>query len=306
VKSIITGNDDARLLSRRDTNEIADDWLRKLSVDVGEEFRNLGSIKYWCCDATGFRWYSPAEAAGGGELYSQLEQFDWYYMLDKWEFSAALGLLEGADTLLEVGVGAGHFLHAAREQGHAVVGVELNPRAAKRVRHRGFEVHELTLQDLSAQTEKRVDTICSFQVLEHVPDPCQFIEGMISILKPGGRIIISVPNAAIMRKLDPDNRDLLNQPPHHMGHWDESVFRALENYMPLKVRSVVREPMAIYHIRWMVNGYLRNYLSPLGKGIPRFLVNRYSTLPLQWLMRLGLRKIFPGHTLLVELEYQPD
>ncbi len=306
MKSPFTGKDDAVLLEQRNPNDIAEKWREKFAVDVGQKFKSLGAIEYWFCEATGFHWYTPLEAAGEGELYSQLERFDWYYMSDKWEFSIALNLLDGAKSVLEVGVGDGYFLQQVREQGHTIQGVELNPEAAKRVKELGFEVHELMLHELSEQTDERVDAICSFQVLEHVPDPREFFEGMISMLKPGGRMILSVPNAAVYRRLDPDNQDLLNQPPHHMSHWDEGVFRALENYMPLRLRSVYREPLASYHVRWMVIGYLQYLLSPLGKKLPRLLINRYSTLPLQWIMHLGMKNLFPGHTLLVELEYQPD
>jgi SAM-dependent methyltransferase len=300
VKSVLTGDDGARLLARRDAGKIADRWRELLAIELGEGFRALAAIEYWHCEATGFRWYTPAEAAGGGDLYAQLEKFDWYYMADKWEFSTALDLLGGSGSVLEVGVGDGHFLRMARDRGHAVQGVELNPQAARRVRALGFTVHEMTLQALSERTDEKVDVVCSFQVLEHVPDPRRFIEGMMAMLKPGGRLILSVPNAAVMRRIDPHNDDLLNQPPHHMGHWDEDVFRALERFMPLRVGAVAREPLAEYHVDWMVTGYLKNLLRT------RLLVNRYTTLPLRWLMRMGLRRWFPGHTLLVELRYRPD
>ena len=303
--SPLTSQDDARLLGRLSPKEIADKWWESMSVDVGDEFRNLEDIYYWECPETGFRWYSPSQAAGGG-LYTQLEKFVWYYMPEKWEFFAALNLLERASSVLEVGVGEGSFLKAARNKGHKVQGVELNPKGAERARALGFEVHELMLDKLRMQTTERFDAICSFQVLEHVPNPLEFLEGMISLLKPGGKLILSVPNASIMRKIDPKNQDLLNQPPHHMGHWDERVFRALEALLPVKVKSVHYEPLASYHIGWMVSGYLRSLLAPLGKSIPRLLVNRYSTLPLQWIMRAGVCKFFPGHTLFIELECQSN
>lgn len=304
--SILTGNDDARVLTRLNSMDVAEQWQKILSIDVGDDFRRLGSIEYLQCSVTGFRWYTPPEAAGKGALYEQLEKFEWYYMPEKWEFSLALHLLKGADSILEVGVGEGHFLRAARKHGFAVEGVELNPKGAKRARALGCQVYERTLKELSDQISERFDAICSFQVLEHVPDPREFLQGMIGMLRPGGRLILSVPNAAVMRKIDPNNQDFLNQPPHHMGHWDEGNFRALERLLPLKVKSVHREPLADYHIGWMVNSYLRNLMAPLDETILRLLVNRYSTLPLQWILRAGLRKFFPGHTLLVELEYQPN
>lgn len=304
--SVLTGQDNARLLARVKPKEISDKWQKAMAVDVGDEFRKLEPIEYWECPTTKFRWYSPAKAAGGSDLYTQLEKFDWYYMADKWEFSTAINLLESGSSVLEVGVGEGLFLRAAKERGHSVQGIELNPKGAERARSLGLLIHESTLAELRKQTDRRFDAICSFQVLEHVPNPRTFLEGMIGLLKPDGKMILSVPNAAVIRKIDPRNQNLLNQPPHHMGHWDEGVFRALEALLPVKVKSIHREPLASYHVDWMVNSYLRNILSPLGKAIPRLLVNRYSTLPLRWLMHTGLRKHFPGHTLLVELERQPS
>lgn len=305
MNSILTGADTAQVVARLNTVEIAENWRRSFSIDVGQDFIELGSIDYLQCDATGFRWYSPSGAAGGSALYEQLEKFDWYYMQDKWEFSRALSLLDPGNSVLEVGVGEGNFLIKARNNGFSAEGVELNPKGAERARALGFEVYEKTLQELRKDIANRFDTICSFQVLEHVPDPRSFLEGMINLLRPGGKLILSVPNASVMRKIDPNNQDLLNQPPHHLGHWDEGVFRTLARFLPLKVKSVHYEPLADHHIGWMVTGYLRNLLPPLGKNIPRLLVNRYSTFPLQLLMRAGLKRFFLGHTLLVELEYRP-
>lgn len=302
--SILTGKNAANQLAQENPREISEKWEEALGIDVGEQFRELSSIEYWECSQTGFRWYTPPQAAGDGSLYAQLEKFDWYYMPDKWEFSKALNLLENGSSILEVGVGEGHFLQAAKNRGFFIEGVELNPKGAERARNLGFQVYEMMLNELSEQIDQRFDAICSFQVLEHVPNPREFLEGMISLLKPGGKLVLSVPNAAVVRKIDPHNQDLLNQPPHHMGHWDERVFRSLERIFPTQVKSVHYEPLASYHVAWMVNGYLRGLLFPFGKTIPRLLVNRYSTLPLQWLMLGGARKVFPGHTLLVELEYK--
>lgn len=303
--SVLTGKDEAILLSKLDPLVISEKWKNSYGIDVGSKFRNLTSIDYWKCPSTGFCWFTPHEAAGGGELYSQLESFNWYYMKDKWEFTAALDLLNISSVVLEVGVGEGYFLQAARSQGHTVQGVEMNPKAAARVRQMDFEIHELMLDDLKEKTGPRYDAICAFQVLEHVSNPRRFLESMLEMLKPNGKIILSVPNAAVMRKIDPFSEDLFNQPPHHMGHWDEDIFRSLQHFLPLVVQSVHFEPLASYHVSWVVKGYLQNLLSPWGKTFTKFVVNRYSTLPLQWLVH-GFRKYIPGHTLLVELEYLPN
>jgi 2-polyprenyl-3-methyl-5-hydroxy-6-metoxy-1,4-benzoquinol methylase len=306
MNSMLTGRSNALRLYSINTDEISVKWKNSFSIDVGEEFRKLGSLEYWHCETTGFRWYTPMEAAGGLELYVQLEKFDWYYKREKWEFSAALSLISKNESILEVGVGEGYFLQSAKKDNFTnLVGVELNPRAAGRARQLGFTVHELPLKHLSEVNPERFDVICSFQVLEHVPDPREFLEGMIGMLRPGGRLILSVPNAQVMRWIDPACQDLLNSPPHHMGHWDEQCFRALEKILPLEVQSVHREPLAGNHVKWIMTGYLRSLFSPLGVLIPRLLFNRYTLLPFELLLRAGLGRFFYGHTLLVEIVYKP-
>lgn len=286
---------------------IAERWATELGIEVGADFRNLSSIDYWRCNATGLHWYTPAEAAGRSGLYSQLETRDWYYMANKWEFYAALDAIngkQGSCEILEVGVGFGHFLTLATEKGHKASGVEMNKTAVQRVRAQGYQVYEGDLISLSRQTDARFDVVCAFQVLEHVPDPGDFLQGMIAVLRPGGKVILSIPNAAVMRRIDPRREGLLNQPPHHMSHWDEGVFKAMENLFPLEVAQVRREPLAPYHVRWFVEAYLRHSLSRVAP-LDRYLANRFTMLPIQWLLRTGIRRLVPGHTLFVVLEYQP-
>lgn len=302
--SPLTGKDGSQLLARLNPKEISEKWQKSMGIDIGDEFRDLEAIEYWKCPVTNFHWYSPEQAVGSDHLYIQLQKFPWYYMTNKWEFVATTKLLDPKSSILEVGVGGGHFLELARNLGHQVCGTELNPAAAESARMRGFQIHQQDFNKLKPTTGLLFDAVCSFQVLEHIAKPREFIENMIGLLKPGGKLYISVPNAIVMRRIDKHHEDLLNQPPHHLGHWDEYVFRALENLLPLKVKSIHREPLADYHVDWMVNGYLRTILSPLGKRLSQRAINRYSTLPLRWMMQAGLRKCFPGHTLLVELELQ--
>lgn len=284
---------------------IAERWKESLGVDVGSAFSALPSIEYWRCKTTGLAWFAPPEAAGGGQLYVQLERFDWYYMPNKWEFQAALRALDPSSRVLEVGVGSGYFLQAARTQGLTVSGVELNPSAAARVRAQGFEVFEVDLAELVLRLDAPYDAVCAFQVLEHVPDPRGLLESMLAVLRPGGRLVLSVPNAAVMRVIDPDREGLLDQPPHHVSHWDEGVFRALEQLLPMRLIRVEREPLALYHIDWFVTASAAHLRRRCGGTLGRLALNRLTIPPIRWLLAHGVRYLVPGHTLLVVFEYRP-
>jgi 2-polyprenyl-3-methyl-5-hydroxy-6-metoxy-1,4-benzoquinol methylase len=149
---------------------------------------------------------------------------------------------------------------------------------------------------------EQYNAICAFQVLEHVSNPLEFISDMISLLNPGGKTTLSVPNVAVMKKIDPNNQNLLNQPPHHIAHWDKNIFYALEKLLPFKVKSFHYEPLASYNIVWMTTQYLKNKILFLVKFFSSLLVNHYTVLSLQFLLHLRIKKYLPSFTLLVELK----
>ena len=306
-KSPLTNTSNVELVRSFSPEETTRRWQASMGIDVGNSFSSLPEIQHWRCLETGLEFYTPPEVAGDSNLYEQLQKLDFYYMDDKWEFRKALSFINPGEKGLEVGVGFGAFLKQATEKGIDIAGVELNTNAAERVRQKGYRVFEADLDTLAnLQGDSIYDFICSFQVLEHVPQPRPFLEGMIRLLKPGGRLILSVPNAEIMRRLDPSYQDLLDHPPHHVGHWDESVFRSLERYFPLQVSEICFEPLQVYHVDWFVIGLPRvmgqRWLPWYGKEISRILFNRLTLSPVTFLCRLGLRHWLPGHTLLVVLE----
>jgi SAM-dependent methyltransferase len=281
---------------------MAQRWLNELNIELCESFKKLDAIEHWRCRSTGFEWYWPKEAAGDSSLYAQLQKFDWYYMPEKWEFDVALKVFNSVEQILEVGIGFGHFLSAARRKGILATGVELNAVAAARAREAGFTVYEDDLELLESRLGDRFDGVCAFQVLEHVPEPMPFLRGMLGMLRPGGKLVISVPNAAVMRVVDPDGQGLLDQPPHHVTKWDEKVFKSLEKYLYVNIISMKREPLQPYHIGWFAGAIGRRVRRAVGDSFGRWLVNRYTLRMADRLLRLGVRRFIPGHTLLVVME----
>lgn len=300
--SPLTGNNNVRKIRELSPGKIADRWRTELSIEVGDRFEMLPVIEHWHCNATGFEWYEPAECAGGGRLYEQLQRFDWYYMKDKWEFQEALDIFPVKSKILEVGVGPGYFLSAAQLRGSQIFGIELNPAAAKAARTAGFTVYEEKLEDLEEMLGPVFDGLCAFQVLEHIPNPIPFIKGALGLLRSGGQLVLTVPNSAVTRVIDPEGIGLLDLPPHHVTRWDEAVFRSLENLLPVRVTTVKREPLQTYHIDWFVSSISDQLRRNLGSLLGRLLVNRFSIKYSKQILQLGFRSFVPGHTLLVVME----
>lgn len=255
---------------------IVEKWKAGMNMELSPKFAGHEFLELWACSATGVRYFKPDSLAGDGRFYEQLSGFSWYYEQNKWEYDQALSALgQAKGSLLEVGCATGAFLHQAAGRGWEVMGAELNQKAVAEARLAGLDVSAADLFD-SYWDRFQFDAVCSFQVLEHVTQPGRFLKRMLTLLKPGGSLIIGVPNNAGF--LQYDELPILNMPPHHMSHWTPATFERLTNYMPIRAESIRVSPLEAYHIRY--------YLKTMHRRLPR---------SLQWL----IRPLRPVHALLL-------
>lgn len=122
--------------------------------------------------------------------------------------------------LLDVGCGDGAFLSRAKATGFEVWGMDLDKNSVQAAMVT-YGLANITRSSLAGFVETckanalSFDVITFFEVLEHQDQPSEFIDQVMSILKPGGLIAGSVPNgnrflANLDRRISPG--DL---PPHH-------------------------------------------------------------------------------------------
>jgi 2-polyprenyl-3-methyl-5-hydroxy-6-metoxy-1,4-benzoquinol methylase len=303
MQSPLSKSANCSLIKTIDPGEIAARWRKELSIDWFPD-PAIGNIQYWHDNESGFCFYEPKLAAGDETLYMQLQKFPWYYMEDKWEFKQAIKLLSKStqDTsprILEIGVGKGAFLEQAQQAGFNICGVELNPDGAESARRKGFVIYEENLASLCSEHAKAWDALCAFQVLEHLSEPRAFLEQALILLKPGGSLILSVPNADVASELDPSRNDLLDQPPHHMTHWNEKIFKYLETLFPMRLADTAFEPLAPYHIDWFMGAWSMRMRESVGRFPQKIVFNRFSLPLLRAFIATGPRKLIRGHTLLV-------
>lgn len=98
--------------------------------------------------------------------------------------------------ILEVGCSSGFMLYPLAEAGHQCTGIEPSGVFSKFVRQRGLPVFEGVERLRESEPDARFDIIFHFFVLEHVRDPLKFLLDQLDLLKPQGKIIFEVPNAA--------------------------------------------------------------------------------------------------------------
>ena len=219
------------------------DRYRAIGVQVEAELPAAAAIELRRCGECDLEFFDPP-AAGSADLYRQLETFDWYYEPEKPEFSIALGLIPDGASVLEVGSGAGAF--AVRLPVRCrYVGLELNPSAAAKAKAAGIDVRVETLDEHLAANGSRYDVVCSFQVLEHVPDPRGFLSGCARAVEAGGQVLIGVPSADSFASSLPDF--ILDMPPHHVTRWSDRCLREAASPAGLEFAQVLPERLRSVH-----------------------------------------------------------
>lgn len=202
-------------------------------IDVSSFFENIKFVSLYECDNTGYRFFFPFKTSGDASFYEALQMSfeikgQEYYRKNCYDHEFTITKLGKAQRLLEIGCGKGHFLQRIKEKGIETFGLELNDNAVKYCKLNGLNVTNDSIEDFSNFQKENFDIVCAFQVLEHVFYVGEFIRQMVTCLKVGGRLFISVPNN------EPyfanfNLYETLNLPPHHCGLWNiQSLEKALE------------------------------------------------------------------------------
>jgi 2-polyprenyl-3-methyl-5-hydroxy-6-metoxy-1,4-benzoquinol methylase len=138
--------------------------------------------------------YYDGHHLGLGRVSISAAKSTGYYASDRQDLVDALPRPLG--RVLDVGCGAGAVGRRLRAEGAEwLSGVELQPEIAERALEVYDEVAVGTVESELDGLTGPFDTICCYDVLEHLVDPYAVLRRLLGIANPGGRLHVSVPNA---------------------------------------------------------------------------------------------------------------
>jgi len=141
--------------------------------------------------------------------------------------------------VLEIGCGRGLTGQLIQDRlGCRVTGVELNPLVAREAERRLWRVHSGDVETLSI--DDRYDAIVATELFEHLDDPEALLRKLAPCLRPGGRIVLSIPNVGHYSIV----RDLL------AGRWD---------YVPVGL-------LCYTHVRFFTRATLEDWIERAWEG----------------------------------------
>ncbi len=132
-------------------------------------------------------------------------------------------LRRGTGRLLDVGCNEGRALAFYARNGFQAEGLELNERAAAVARAQGFVVHTLPLAEF--RPREPFDVAVLSNVLEHVVDPVATLSQLRGLLRPGGEIWISCPNADSRWRRVFNRRWINWHVPFHLWHFSPGTLK---------------------------------------------------------------------------------
>lgn len=146
--------------------------------------------------------------------------------ISDWRVTQLLELINGrmkgiGRQALEIASYDGQFLYQLRKHGWEVSGCEPNPIGQQAASRYGFSVKQSYFH-IDLYPPASFDLIVCRFVLEHVPEPLDFLKAAWLALKPGGVVFIEVPDGAD-RVI---NRVLGSFVPEHVSYFCQSSLEA--------------------------------------------------------------------------------
>ncbi len=143
-------------------------------------------------------------AVTGGEAPAQLHEIGAYgpqtprlhkaaqpllAVFDRQRLSFIAPLVRPPARLLDVGAGRGRFVAAARAAGYEALGIE----PANRPTEGGAAIARAAIEQAEVEAGS-IDVITMWHVLEHLDDPAAALARTAAWLRPGGGLLVGVPN----------------------------------------------------------------------------------------------------------------
>ena len=148
-------------------------------------------------------------------------------------------------SLLDVGSASGYFLNHMKENNYDVLGIEISDKA-RRLCMNNFSIESFPPDQLISNTlGKKFDIITLWHVFEHVYTYNEYFNAFASILNPGGKLVIAMPN---YNCLDAGYyKEYWNgyDVPRHLWHFNPESFTSFANergYTISKTYSLPLDP----------------------------------------------------------------
>lgn len=165
----------------------------------------------------------------------------------------------GTGRLLDIGCGTGDFLAVAKSVGWQTVGFEPNDKARNLALSKGVEL----VAETTDLPDASFDVITMWHVLEHVPDVEAQIKELRRLVKPGGTIVIAVPNFKSVDAKYYGKFWAAYDVPRHLWHFSKTAIKKLFEEQALFLEEVKPMTFDSYYVSLLSEKYKTGKMNPI-------------------------------------------
>ena len=183
--------------------------------------------------------------------------------------------------VLDVGCGLGQFVEVANKSGWKAEGLELSKGAVDFARRQELAVRKLDFFSEEIKPNS-YDLVTLFEVIEHVPNPAEFLQRAGEVVRPRGLVYLTTPNFASL------DRFLLGR------DWGIIHREHLTYFAPCTLRSLVKKTNCFEILHFETRNVSMAALRALGLGlIPRVTpaVGSHDDLELEFYVPLQMNNL---------------
>lgn len=133
-------------------------------------------------------------------------------------------LLPERGRVLDAGAGSGLLVQMLRDTGVDAYGIEPGERGIARAADAGRPVHQQAIEEHQAA---ELDAAVMWHVLEHVEEPSAALQAAHGWLRPGGRLVVGVPNLTSLQARIAGPAWFHLDAPRHRTHFSRAGMREL-------------------------------------------------------------------------------
>jgi len=217
------------------------EWGASISDAVKMSHMLQPVIKLLSCATCHLEYFSPV-IPGSSQFYSELtSSCAQYYTDHKWEFDyIKKNLVKDSHMVLDVACGKAAFLRSIKDSVVSAIGIDTNPDAVSHSNETHLSIFNQSIEDFSLTHSEQFDLVSAFQIIEHLGSVMPFVSSAYKCVKPGGLLVLSVPNRA--RRKDP-GFDPLDYPPHHLSRWTEDQLSLIAAKLDAELVTLAKEPL---------------------------------------------------------------
>ncbi|MDX2305095.1 MAG: class I SAM-dependent methyltransferase [Microscillaceae bacterium] len=161
---------------------------------------------------------------------------------------------QSSKKLLDYGCGTGDFLHTCLLGGWQIEGLEPDPKArAQAAQITQTEIREHIFEPYF--NGKQLDIITLWHVLEHVHRLDETLERLRSMVKPGGNLVIAVPNLKGWEAGFFKEFWAAYDVPRHLYHFSPVTMKKLLAKHRMKILRKLPMPYDAYYVSLLSNQY---------------------------------------------------